>query len=271
MATTDQEAPALRALAADLAREAGALLSAHRVGPLRIESKGSASDMVTDADRASEALIVEALSAARPQDGLLGEEGHARPSTSGLTWIIDPLDGTTNFIHGMPPHGVSIGVWRDLGGADEPVAGALYDITHDELFSAGAGCGATLNGRPIAREPAGDLRTAIVGTGFAHDPGISAAEAEVLTGLLPAIGDLRRVGAGAFDICWVALGRQDAFYQAGLKVWDYAAARLVALERGCDFRLLPGLARSGPTAVAAAAELADELAVRLTHCGVGRL
>lgn len=236
-----------------------------RGGSLEVASKGPASDLVTAADRAAEAHIVERIRTLRPHDAVVGEEGHAISGTSGVTWIIDPLDGTTNFVHRLPPHGVSVAAWWNVHDTDgDPIAAALLDITREELFSAARGAGATLNGVPIGTAVGPEnLATAIVGTGFAHEPEVRLAEIDLLHRVLPRIGDLRRSGAGAFDLCWVALGRLDAFYQAGLKLWDYAGAQLVLTESGGDFALLPELAGSGPVVLGSAASIHTELTALL--------
>jgi myo-inositol-1(or 4)-monophosphatase len=220
---------ALRDLAVALAEEAGALL---RDGQDRVrtsvETKSTGTDMVTEMDRASERLIVDGLLAARPEDGLLGEEGASRAGTSGVRWVIDPLDGTTNYLYGFPSYGVSIAAEVD----GVPVAGAVHDPVHGETWSATRGGGARCNGRPLRMTGPPTLATALVGTGFAYDAARRAEQAEVLRRVLPNVRDVRRAGAAAVDLCWVAGGRLDAFFERGLAPWDWAAGSLVASEAG---------------------------------------
>ena len=219
----------LRALAVALAEEAGRLL---RDGQPKvrasIETKSTGTDMVTEMDRASERLIVDGLLAERPDDGILGEEGSSREGTSGVRWVIDPLDGTTNYLYGFPSYGVAIGAEVD----GRPVAGAVHDPVHGETFSAAAGAGAWCDGRRLRVAGAPSLPTALVGTGFAYDAARRAEQAEVLQRVLPEVRDVRRAGAAAIDLCWVAAGRLDAFFERGLAPWDWCAASLVATEAG---------------------------------------
>lgn len=219
----------LRALAVALAEEAGALLldGQDRVRT-SVETKSTGTDMVTEMDRASERLIVDGILAARPEDGILGEEGSDRQGTSGVRWIIDPLDGTTNYLYGFLSYGVAIGVEVD----GTPTAGAVHDPVHGETFSATAGGGAWCGDRRLAVVGAPTLATALVGTGFAYDSAKRAEQAAVLQRVLPNVRDLRRAGAAAVDLCWVAGGRLDAFFERGLAPWDWAAGSLIAAEAG---------------------------------------
>jgi myo-inositol-1(or 4)-monophosphatase len=235
---------ALRDLAVALAEEAGALL---REGQSRVrasvETKSTGTDMVTEMDRASERLIVDGLLAARPDDGILGEEGSARPGTSGVRWVIDPLDGTTNYLYGFPSYGVAVGA--EVGGV--AVAGAVHDPVHGETFSAAAGAGAWCGGRRLTVGGPPTLATALVGTGFAYDAGRRAEQAEVLRRVVPRVRDVRRAGAAAVDLCWVAAGRLDAFYERGLAPWDWCAASLVVAEAGArTLRTEDGLHLAAP-------------------------
>ncbi|HVF33285.1 MAG TPA: inositol monophosphatase family protein [Acidimicrobiales bacterium] len=219
----------LRALAVALAEEAGALLlEGQPKVRASVETKSTGTDMVTEMDRASERLIVDGLLAARPDDGILGEEGSARAGTSGVRWVIDPLDGTTNYLYGFPSYGVAIGA--EVDGA--PVAAAVHDPVHGETFSASLGGGSACNGRALTVTGPPTLATALVGTGFAYDAARRAAQAEVVRRVVPNVRDLRRAGAAALDLCWVAAGRLDAFYERGLAPWDWCAASLVAAEAG---------------------------------------
>lgn len=219
----------LLALAETTAREAGALLLRFRAaGTSGVGTKSSATDMVSDADRASERLIVERLRAARPDDAILGEEGGASAGTSGVTWVIDPLDGTTNYLYGLTHFAVSIGVEVD----GEAVAGVVYDPVHDEAFTASLGGGAHLNGRAIAVSGKADLATALVATGFGYDAEVRARQGPVVARVLPLVRDIRRHGAAALDLCNVACGRVDAYYERGLQAWDMAAGALIVREAG---------------------------------------
>ena len=221
----------LRDLAVDVAREAGALLREHasRLHELTVEHKTSATDPVSEADRQAEALIVQRLLDARPDDGILGEEdADNRPGTSGLCWVIDPLDGTVNFLYGIPQWCVSIAVRDEVG----PLAGVVYDPNLDEVFAAARGHGATLGQRPLQVSGADDLSGALVATGFAYDPDVRRDQGALASGLLEVARDLRRAGAAALDLAWVAAGRLDAYLEYGLAPWDWAAGSLLVTEAG---------------------------------------
>lgn len=216
-------------LAVDVARRAGALLL-DGAGDVRttVETKSTRTDMVTEMDRASERLVVSALREARPDDGVLGEEGASSGGTSGVRWVVDPLDGTTNYLYGFPAWAVSVAA--EVAGRS--VVGVVHDPVHDETFTAVRGGGAWCNGVPLTVTGAPDLATALVGTGFSYDAAERAAQAARLSRVLPVVRDIRRAGAAALDLCWVGLGRLDAFFERGLAPWDSAAGSLVASEAG---------------------------------------
>jgi len=195
---------------------------------LEIETKSSRTDMVTDIDRWVEANLVEAILSRRPDDGILGEEGSSRPSASGITWVIDPIDGTTNFIYDIP--GYSISVAASMEG--RAVAGLVHDPVRDERFRATVGGGATRNGIAICVSNADDLSTALVATGFSYDSARRRAQAQSLVTILPAVRDIRRMGGAALDLCALACGRVDAYFERGLAPWDTAAGALIAAEAG---------------------------------------
>ena len=234
----------LSALAADLAREAGALLLERfeRGSELALASKSSPTDLVSEADLASERLIRERLGVARPDDGFLGEEGGGEEGSSGLTWVVDPLDGTVNFLFGVPQWCVSVAVRDERG----QLAGAVFDACRGELFSATREGPALLNGAPLP-VPIGhceDLATALVATGFAYEEQVRAAQAEVFARLIPRVRDIRRFGSAALDLAWTAAGRYDAYFERTVKPWDIAAGVLMCEKAGLAVRELverPGL------------------------------
>ena len=245
---TSPDPEELRALAERVARSAGALLR-DGLGRVRLEvgTKTTGTDMVTEMDRASEVLIEAELLGARPDDGILGEEGANRPGTSGVRWVVDPLDGTTNYLYGFP--GFNVAIAAEVQG--QTVASAVYDVVRDELFSAHRGGGATRDGAPIAPSATTDVAHALVGTGFSYDPARRRRQAEVLVEVLPQVRDIRRQGAAALDLCSVACGRLDAYYERGLAAWDLAAGGLVAAEAGAVLTDLGG-ERARPDSVLAA-------------------
>ena len=223
-------AASLRELATDLARRAGALvLAARREGIVSADTKSSATDMVTEHDRASEQLIVGALRDARPDDAIVGEEGTSDAGTSGIHWLIDPIDGTTNFLYGLPGYAVSIAATDARG----TVAGAVYVPATDELFSAARGQGATLNGETIHCSSTTVVAQALLATGFSYQADLRRAHMRRLQHVIGEVRDIRRMGAAAPDLCYVAAGRVDAYFEEHLGPWDLAAGELVAREAGC--------------------------------------
>lgn len=228
---------ALVELATDVALRAARLLL-DGVGRARatVETKSSATDMVSEMDRAAEHLIVDALLGARPDDGIVAEEGSSRPGTSGVRWVVDPLDGTTNYLYGLPGWAVSIAAEDEAG----VVAGVVADGVQGEVFSATRGGGARLDGEPIACSAKDDPATALVGTGFGYDPRRRAAQGAVVAELLPRVRDIRRRGAASVDLCSVACGRLDAYYEVGLAAWDLAAGGLIAAEAGAVVTAIDG-------------------------------
>ena len=263
----------LRALAVSLAREAGRLVRDARPDGLGVAAtKSSEVDVVTVMDQRSETLLRERIRAARPQDAILGEEGDDEPGTSGLTWVVDPIDGTVNYLYGHPLYAVSVAVCtgdvtRD--GAWESVAGAVYAPAVDELFAASYDQGATLTTgdgteRPLHIRAKDDLATALVGTGFGYEAHKRAAQADTLTRVLPAVRDIRRGGSAALDLCFVAAGRLDAYYESGINSWDRAAGQLVASEAGAEIAGASGRLAGKELVVCAPAPLRAHLQDCLT-------
>jgi myo-inositol-1(or 4)-monophosphatase len=252
---TRPDPASLLALAVRLAREAGALARGMHAELEDPETKTTPTDVVTAADQASERHLVEGILAARPDDGILGEEGADRPGTSGVRWVVDPVDGTVNYLYGLPQWAVSIGV--EVDGTTE--VGVVYDGGKDELFTAVRGRGAELDGRPLRVNPVSELSQALVATGFGYDARRRAAQGRLLPTVLPAVRDLRRVGAGALDLCWVGAGRLDAYYEQGMSPWDWTAGALVAREAGAVVGGLRGREESPDMVVAAAPGVFEQL------------
>jgi myo-inositol-1(or 4)-monophosphatase len=248
-------------IAVTVARQAGEFLLAGRAVDLVIETKSSPTDVVTQMDTAAERLIATAIAAARPADTLLGEEGSVAVSSSSaasvvansdagghaVRWIVDPIDGTVNYLYGLPQWAVSIAAERD----GVVVAGAVFDPSKNEMFTAERGGGAYLNGRPIRVSACAELALALIGTGFGYDAGRRARQAEVVRSLLPVVRDIRRLGAASLDLCALACGRLDGYFERGLNLWDYAAAGLIAAEAGARVEGLAGTSPSTAFVVAA--------------------
>jgi fructose-1,6-bisphosphatase/inositol monophosphatase family enzyme len=256
----------LLALATALAADAATLLvdglSRTRA---EVSTKSTPTDMVTEMDRASEALIVAGIRADRPDDGIVGEEGADLEGTSGVRWLVDPIDGTTNYIFAFPGFAVSIAAELD----GEMVAGVVHDPLHHDVFQAARGRGATRNGSPIHASAQTELTAALVGTGFSYDPERRRKQARVLLEVVPRVRDIRRMGAASVDLCSVACGRLDAYYERGLGPWDLAAGGLIAEEAGAVVGNLTGGPASGEFTLAAGSELFDPLRALLDTAGAG--
>ena len=257
-----QDPGALVELAVEVALDAGQVLLAHRDAVLEVATKTSATDPVTQADRASEELIARRLLDVRPDDGLMGEEdADNRPGTSGIRWVVDPLDATVNYTYRLPHWCVSIAA-EDAAG---PMVGVVHDPVRNEVFAAARGRGATLDGAPMHVTDTDRLARTLLATGFAYDPAVRADQGRDAADLLTRVRDLRRGGSAALDLAYVAAGRVDAYLEFGLQPWDWAAGRLLVTEAGgvvtTHRRTLGGAPREGIVAggPAAAAALADWL------------
>jgi myo-inositol-1(or 4)-monophosphatase len=246
----------LLALATDVATRAARLLvEAQGRERISVATKSSRTDMVTEMDRASEQLIARELLTARPEDGIVGEEGSARTGTSGLRWVVDPIDGTTNYLYGFPGWSVSIAA-EDDGGV---VAGVVVDPSHRDVFSATRGGGARRNGEPIRCSTQTVLAETLVATGFNYQADQRRRQAEILVALLPQVRDIRRMGSASLDLCSVACGRVDAYYERGVSWWDIAAGSLIAAEAGAVVLSLDDGPVTGDSVMASAPGVAASL------------
>jgi myo-inositol-1(or 4)-monophosphatase len=264
--TRGVSADGLLELALAAAHDAGSLLLERFGGPASgVESKSSTTDMVSDADRAAERLLLERITAARPDDGLVGEEGGRVGGSSGLVWVVDPLDGTTNYLFGYPVWSVSIACEDQHGG----VVAVVHDPSRGETFAAERGGGTTLNGRPVRTRAARGLDRALVGTGFAYAPADREFQAAVLARVLPRVRDVRRGGSAALDLAWVACGRLDGFYEWGIKHWDRAAGMLLVSEAGGGVSVFEPGGGLEPCVVAATGDLHDPLRDLVTSAIAG--
>ncbi len=219
----------LLAMAVRIAREAGTILLDRFGGPARgVDTKSTSTDLVSDADREAERLITDAIHRRRPDDAVLGEEGAAAEGASGLRWVIDPLDGTVNFLLGVPHWCVSVACEDEHGG----LVGVVHDPNRGETFAAARGRGATLNGAPVRVADRADVDRALIATGFAYDPEARRRQATELVRILPRVRDVRRFGSAALDLAWVACGRYDGYYEWSMGPWDKAAGIVLVTEAG---------------------------------------
>ena len=220
-------------LAVEVAREAAALVRERALGTVTVaDTKTSAIDVVTEADRATEALVRERILARRPQDAILGEEGDDVAGTSGVRWVVDPIDGTVNFLYGLPQYAVSLAAEVD----GEVVAGVVLDVAKQVEYVARPGTDGTTvalrDGTPIRVGPPRPLGQRLVGTGFSYLTEVKVLQGAAVARLLPRIRDVRRLGSCALDLCHVAEGRLDGYVEEGVHLWDHAAAGLVARAAG---------------------------------------
>ncbi|MGB9376179.1 MAG: inositol monophosphatase family protein [Mycobacteriales bacterium] len=239
---------ALLPLAIDLVRRAGALVLAGRTSASDdVSTKSTPTDVVTAVDRAAERLVVDALHEARPDDGVLGEEGGESTGTGRVRWVLDPIDGTVNYLYGLPAYAVSLGAEVD----GVMTVGAVLNPVTDELWTAVRGEGAWLNGDVLHCSTVATLDQALIATGFGYDAQRRRSQAAVVATLLPEVRDIRRFGAASLDLCSAAAGRVDAYFERGLAAWDLAAGGLIASESGLTVTGLRGLP-AGPDMVLAA-------------------
>lgn len=226
------ESDPLLSLAWQAASAAGSFLQHQRPRDLQVSTKSTATDAVTEMDKAAEGMIVSHLLAYRPTDGVLGEEGGERTGSSDVRWIVDPLDGTVNYIYGLPAWGVSVAAERD----GRTVVGVVLAPEFDVAWCAVKGRGAwEISGDVVTGiEPTSvtSLEKSLIATGFGYEAGRRGRQGEVVAGLLPHVRDIRRVGAAVIDLCWVASGHCDGYFERGLHPWDFAAGALIAHEAG---------------------------------------
>ena len=257
----------LLTIARDTALAAGHLAAKRRAEGVEVAaSKSSPVDVVTEADRETELFIRQALSEARPHDAFLGEEGERATGTSGLTWIVDPIDGTVNYLYGIPHFAVSIAVvegdpdpqtWRAL-------AGCVVNPTSHEVYTATVGGGARLGTNAIRVAEGVSLAQSLVATGFAYDAEVRGRQGALVAALLPLVRDIRRLGSASLDLCFVAAGRYNAYFEATLSPWDHAAGALIAREAGATVKGFGELAPGREFVLAAHPDVALQLEALLT-------
>jgi myo-inositol-1(or 4)-monophosphatase len=234
------------------ARAAGAeLVERYERGARGVATKSTPTDLVSEADLAAERIIRDLIAARRPDDAILGEEGDDIAGSTGLHWVVDPLDGTVNYLFGIPQWCVSV--------ACEGEVGAILDPVRGELFTARAGEEALLDGEPLRASQRDDLSTAMVSTGFGYDARVRASQAAVVARLLPQVRDIRRLGSAALDLAWTAAGRYDAYYEHGLNAWDWAVGEMLCSAAGLQVRHLRPLPATGPGVLVAPAGLIEQL------------
>lgn len=244
----------LLTLSEQVARAAGAFVRDAGT-PTNVTNKSSRSDMVTEVDKATELLIRELILAARPDDSIIGEEGDDLNGSSEVQWIVDPIDGTTNFVYGIPCYAVSIAV--RIAGVTS--AATVFDIPNQEIFTAALGQGSKCNGKSIAVSQTANLSDALIGTGFSYDPDRRIRQSLTLSRIVSRIRDVRRAGAASVDLCWVACGRLDGFYEQALFPWDFAAAELIVKEAGGVVGNTSGIGASRTMTIAANSNIFNEL------------
>ena len=258
------ELAGLRAVAESVAVEAAALVRERRQSEVEVaDRKSSAVDVVTEVDRESESLLRSRLSELRPADGFHGEEGGRARSTSGVTWVVDPIDGTVNFLYGIPHYCVSVAAVDD---EDRSLAGAVVNVTTGELYSAARGGGATRDGAPLRVRPVAPMAERLFLTGFQYQQEVRVKQGNAVARLVGHVRDIRRMGSAALDLCAVAAGTADAYVEEGLQLWDRAAAALVAEEAGAVVRVESG-AGGMDCVVCAPADGFDEVLELVRSCG----
>ncbi|GAB2681702.1 inositol monophosphatase family protein [Saccharopolyspora gloriosae] len=271
--TADMDNETLRTVAVQVAGEAAELARTIRdesVTGGAVGTKSSETDVVTAADRAAERLVRDRLADLRPGESVLGEEEGGAAALEGLRWVVDPIDGTVNYLYGYPWYAVSLAAQVD----GRSIAGAVVEPVSGRVWSAAAGGGAFCDGEPLRVSGAERLDLALVGTGFAYDVDRRRAQASATGRLLGQVRDIRRSGAASLDLCAVAAGWLDAYYEVGLKRWDWAAGALVAQEAGAHLRLPAAGTADGlgdEAMVCATPGIADSLGEALRAAGAGEV
>jgi len=244
----------LELVAAQVARKAAAFVRTHHGGATSAGTKSTPTDVVTETDLASESLIRREIHARCPGSSIVGEEHDDTVGLNSIGWIVDPIDGTVNFLYGLPVVSVSIAATLD----GTTIAGAVTDVLSGNTYSATHMGGAQLNGDPIHVSQPDSLATALIGTGFAYEAHVRREQAETLTRLLPACRDIRCMGSAALNLCWVGAGLLDGYFERNIKLYDYAAGELIAREAGAIVKV-PAESGNG-LAFAATPSIADSLA-----------
>lgn len=253
----------LLGIAREAARVGAVVHRSMRRDALGVGAKSSLMDLVTEVDREAERQLVSVIREKRPGDAIIGEEGANVAGSSGVCWIIDPLDGTTNFVHGYPAHAVAVGVEID----GERVLGVVHDTFHERVYEGTVGVGARCDGEPVAIRAETELSRALIGTGFLPDAGVRRVQAEVLRCVLPLVRDVRRSGCPSLDLCAVASGMLDGFYESGLGRWDIAAGAAIAEAAGASVVELQSPVLPNPLLVVANAKLLETLVLILVEAG----
>jgi myo-inositol-1(or 4)-monophosphatase len=250
-------------LARDVALEAAALVRERRRGHVEVAAtKSSPVDIVTEVDRAAEQLVYRRLLTARPDDGFVGEEGASAESATGVTWVVDPIDGTVNFLYDLPHYSVSVAATV----AGEAVAGVVVNVPTGECFAATRGGGATCDGKPLRVRDVPPMSERLVVTGFSYRSDVRVKQAAAASVLLPEVRDIRRMGSAALELCGIGAGRADAYVEEGLNPWDRAAGGLVATEAGARVEVRRG-ASGLECVVCAPADGFAEFAELVEKCG----
>ncbi len=253
-------------LAVQVATEAADLVRERRLSGVEVsDTKTSPTDIVTEVDKAAERLIYDRLMTARPDDGFVGEEGASSRSTSGVSWVVDPIDGTVNFLYGIPAYSVSIAAAVD----GEPVAGVVLNVQSGELYTATLDGGAFLDGARLtvgSRREVPPLSHQLVGTGFNYVHDVKLLQVAAVSAMMREVRDIRRIGSAALDLCNVATGRYDAYVEEGLHQWDAAAGGLVATEAGARLSRRTGVG-GGDCYLCAPADAFDEFTDLVERCG----
>jgi myo-inositol-1(or 4)-monophosphatase len=265
--TSPPDAPQVLDLALRAARIAGDQLMARFGGPAQgVVAKSTSTDLVSDADHEADETILGMIRAERPDDGIVSEEsGDAVEGTTGIRWLVDPLDGTTNYLWSYPQWAVSIACQDDQGG----LMGVVHDPIRGETFSAVRGGPAHLNGVALVLAPSDDLARALIGTGFGYDAQRRRRQALRLSGVIPHVRDVRRGGSAALDMAWVACGRLDGYYEFGVNAWDVAAGAVVLEAAGGTVQHVPVGPEGAPGTLAARPGLAAPLRAVVDAAGVG--
>lgn len=256
--------------ALDIAREAAALAALRRRGTVTVaDRKSSSVDIVTAVDREVEALIRQRLAERQPGDGFYGEEGGRAERTTSLTWVVDPIDGTVNYLYGIPEYAISIAVveGEPTPGKWTELAAVVINVASGIEFTAAAGGGAFLNEVPTAVNQPDSLAEALMGTGFSYSASIRAQQAHALVGVIPHIRDIRRMGAASLDLAGLAAGNIDIYFERTLQPWDHAAGVLIAREAGAEIRGWNGAAPDAEWLLAAHPAIIDDIEAVLIQGG----